>query len=139
MCQVNSEDGLMHDFVDVERMERLITKSLDASRGTSIPAIKRCLPRTPYLRSSDDRCRHTRLSFHVKQQCLSHIRNPFKSLFSSQTLKQALSNIAYLTLLTTGSSSTTGPGSSSPSGPRTSWSRSTAPGTSATASCWTAS
>ena len=57
MCQVNSEDGLMHDFLDVERMERLITKSLDASRGTSIPAIKRCLPRTPYLRSSDDRCR----------------------------------------------------------------------------------
>ena len=55
MCQVNSEDGLMYDFVDVERMERLITKSLDASRGTSIPAIKRCLPRTPYLRSSDDR------------------------------------------------------------------------------------
>ena len=59
---MNSEDGLMYDFVDVERMERLITKSLDASRGTSIPAIKRCLPRTPYLRSSDDRCSHTRLS-----------------------------------------------------------------------------
>ena len=55
MCQVNSEDGLMYDFVDVERMERLITKSLDASRGTSISAIRRCLPRTPYLRSSDDR------------------------------------------------------------------------------------
>ena len=45
----------MYTYEDVERMERLITKSLDASRGQSIPAIRRCLPRTPYLRSSDDR------------------------------------------------------------------------------------
>ena len=45
----------MYDFEDIERMERHITKSLDASRGSCIPAIKRCLPRSPYLRSSDDR------------------------------------------------------------------------------------
>ena len=45
----------MYDFEDIERMERHITKSLDASRGSCIQAIKRCLPRSPYLRSSDDR------------------------------------------------------------------------------------
>jgi len=53
--KVNSEDSLMYDFEDVERMERLITRSLDARRGNSIPAVRRCLPRSPYLRSSDDR------------------------------------------------------------------------------------
>ena len=45
----------MCGFDDVERMEKLITRSLDATRGNSIPAVKRCLPRSPYLRTSDDR------------------------------------------------------------------------------------
>ena len=36
-------------------MCRLVKRNLDATRGTAIPAIKRCQVRTPYLRTSDDR------------------------------------------------------------------------------------
>ena len=45
----------MYDYNHIERMEALIKKNLDTRRGSSLPAIKRCLPRSPYLRTSDDR------------------------------------------------------------------------------------
>ena len=45
----------MYGYDHIERMERLIKKNLDISRGSCLPAIKRCLPRTPYLRTSDNR------------------------------------------------------------------------------------
>ena len=42
MFKANDDDGLMLGYDDVERMEKLITRSLDASRSNSIPAVKRC-------------------------------------------------------------------------------------------------
>ena len=30
-------------------------RALDASHGSSMPALRRCLPHSPYLRTSDDR------------------------------------------------------------------------------------
>ena len=45
----------MYDYNHIEKMEILIKKNLDTRKGSSLPAIKRCLPRTPYLRTSDDR------------------------------------------------------------------------------------
>ena len=45
----------MFDYTEVERLERLVTRNLDADYGASIPPIKRCLPKSPYLRTSDDR------------------------------------------------------------------------------------
>jgi len=53
--KINQEDALLFDFTEVERLERLVTRNLDADYGASIPAIKRCLPKSPYLRTSDDR------------------------------------------------------------------------------------
>ena len=53
--QVDSEDGLMYDYTHIERMEILIKRNLDTRKGSSLPAIRRCLPRSPYLRTSDDR------------------------------------------------------------------------------------
>ena len=53
--QINQDDALLFDYAEVERLERLVTRNLDADYGASLPAIKRCLPKSPYLRSSDDR------------------------------------------------------------------------------------
>ena len=53
--QINQEDALLCDYAEVERLECLVTRNLDADYGASMPAIKRCLPKSPYLRSSDDR------------------------------------------------------------------------------------
>lgn len=53
--KISSDDGLLYDHEAVERMCRLVKRNLDATRGTAIPAIKRCQVRTPYLRTSDDR------------------------------------------------------------------------------------
>jgi len=53
--KINQEDALLFDYAEVERLERLVTRNLDADYGASLPAIKRCLPKSPYLRTSDDR------------------------------------------------------------------------------------
>ena len=53
--QINQEDALLIDYAEVERLERLITSNLCADNSASMPAIKRCLPKSPYLRTSDDR------------------------------------------------------------------------------------
>jgi len=53
--KINQEDALLFDYTEVERLERLVTRNLDADYGASIPPIKRCLPKSPYLRTSDDR------------------------------------------------------------------------------------
>jgi len=53
--KINQEDALLFDYAEVERLEQLVTRNLDADYGASMPAIKRCLPKSPYLRSSDDR------------------------------------------------------------------------------------
>jgi len=53
--KINKEDALLYNYDQVERLEILITRALDAGKGASIPAIQRCLPRTPYMRTSDDR------------------------------------------------------------------------------------
>ena len=55
ISKISSDDGLLYDHEAVERMCRLVKRNLDATRGTAIPAIKRCQIRTPYLRTSDDR------------------------------------------------------------------------------------
>jgi len=53
--KINQDDALLFDYDEVERLERLVTRNLDADHGASLPAIKRCLPRSPYLKSSDNR------------------------------------------------------------------------------------
>lgn len=53
--KINQEDALLYNYNHVEQLEMLITRALDAGKGSSIPAIQRCLPRSPYLRTSDDR------------------------------------------------------------------------------------
>lgn len=53
--KINQDDALLFDYEEVERLERLVTRNLDADHGASLPAIKRCLPRSPYLKSSDNR------------------------------------------------------------------------------------
>jgi len=53
--KINQDDALLYNFPHVENLEKLITRNLDASKGSCLPAIQRCLPRSPYLRSSDDR------------------------------------------------------------------------------------
>jgi len=53
--KINQDDALLFDYAEVERLERLVTRNLDADYGASMPAIKRCLPKSPYLRTSDDR------------------------------------------------------------------------------------
>ena len=53
--KINQDDALLFDYPEVTRLERLVTRNLDADYGASIPPIKRCLPKPPYLRTSDDR------------------------------------------------------------------------------------
>jgi len=53
--KINQEDALLYNYNHVEQLEMMITRALDAGKGSSLPAIQRCLPRSPYLRSSDDR------------------------------------------------------------------------------------
>jgi len=53
--KINSEDALLYNYNHVEQLEMMITRALDAGKGSSLPAIQRCLPRSPYLRTSDDR------------------------------------------------------------------------------------
>jgi len=53
--KINQDDALLYNYPHVEQLELLITRNLDASKGSCLPAIQRCLPRSPYLRTSDDR------------------------------------------------------------------------------------
>jgi len=53
--KINHEDALLYNYNHVEQLEMMITRALDAGKGSSLPAIQRCLPRSPYLRTSDDR------------------------------------------------------------------------------------
>jgi len=53
--KINQEDALLYNYDQVEQLQYLIKRSLDASKGSCMPAIQRCLPRSPYLRTSDDR------------------------------------------------------------------------------------
>jgi len=53
--KINQEDALLYNYNHVEQLEIMITRALDAGKGSSLPAIQRCLPRSPYLRTSDDR------------------------------------------------------------------------------------
>jgi len=53
--KINHEDALLYNYNHVEQLEIMITRALDAGKGSSLPAIQRCLPRSPYLRTSDDR------------------------------------------------------------------------------------
>merc|ERR1712012_1448796 len=53
--KINQEDALLYNYNHVEQLEMMITRALDAGKGSSLPPIQRCLPRSPYLRTSDDR------------------------------------------------------------------------------------
>lgn len=53
--KINQDDALLYNHSHVEQLEFLVTRALDASKGHCLPAIQRCLPRSPYLRTSDDR------------------------------------------------------------------------------------
>jgi len=53
--KINADDALFPDYSSVEALKVLIIKNLDADGGNSLPALKRCLPKTPYLTTSDKR------------------------------------------------------------------------------------
>jgi len=53
--KVDTSDALFTSYDEVLSLEKLIVKNLDAFGGYSLPAVKRCLPKSPYLRSSDER------------------------------------------------------------------------------------
>ena len=44
--KINSEDALLYNYNHVEQLEMMITRALDAGKGSSLPAIQRCLPRS---------------------------------------------------------------------------------------------
>ena len=43
--KINQEDALLYNYNHVEQLEIMITRALDAGKGSSLPAIQRCLPR----------------------------------------------------------------------------------------------
>ena len=43
--KINHEDALLYNYNHVEQLEMMITRALDAGKGSSLPAIQRCLPR----------------------------------------------------------------------------------------------
>jgi len=53
--KINNSDSLLYNYHEIASLEKLIRITLDADSSNSLPAIRRCLPRSPYLRSSDDR------------------------------------------------------------------------------------
>ena len=43
--KINQEDALLYNYNHVEQLEMMITRALDAGKGSSLPPIQRCLPR----------------------------------------------------------------------------------------------
>jgi len=58
--RVSIEDALFRSYDEVEILQKHIRRNLDAESGACIPAIRRCLSKSPYMRSSDDRIQQFR-------------------------------------------------------------------------------
>jgi len=58
--RVSIDDALFGSYDEIEILQKHIRRNLDAESGACIPAIRRCLSKSPYMRTSDDRLQQFR-------------------------------------------------------------------------------
>lgn len=78
--RINQSDAMFYNFDEIENLKNLIIHDLDANSGKTLPAIKRCLTHSPYLRTSDDRI----LEYGWKKLLFSE-RSPYQKVEIYQT------------------------------------------------------
>jgi len=78
--KINPSDSMFYNYDEIENLKNLITHDLDADSGKTIPAIKRCLTHSPYLRTSDDR-----ILEYGWQKLLFSERSPYQKVEIYQT------------------------------------------------------